>query len=72
MKALFIGGPKAGCVIDIAPTLRFVDIPVPGGVYRYRVRELDGGFNVAHQICVSDDLNPLQVLMNFYAEAKHS
>lgn len=71
MKALFIGGPKAGAVIEIAPTLRFVDIPVPDGVYRYRVLELSDGCNIAHHICASDDINPLKTLIDFYAEAKH-
>lgn len=71
MKALFISGPKAGCVIDVDRRMRFVDIPVSNGVFRYRVLELSDGCNIAHNICAPDDINPLKTLIDFYAEAKH-
>lgn len=66
MKCLFIGGPAAGQMLTVEPGIEFVEFPMAEAEYRYRVRWLSDGFNEPSAICVSDDINPLVVLMKFY------
>lgn len=76
MKALFIGGPKAGLNIDVDGFVHSVGIPVLGengwGQVVYHRRQIRTASGSLVDIFSCDSEDPLLILMNFYAEAKHS
>lgn len=73
MKCLFIGGRAAGRIIDVEDFVSNIQIPIPepGGfgadVYRRGYIRNSSGENV----CVfhRNGEDPIEILMNFYAEA---
>lgn len=69
MRCLFIGGPKAGCVIDVDDRIGNVEIPIDGGVFRYVKGQIQNAG--CQRVCIfhSNGEDPLITLMNFYAEA---
>jgi hypothetical protein len=76
MKALFIGGPKAGLNIDVDGFVHSVGIPFLGekgwGQVVYHRRQIRMAAGSVIDVFCCDQEDPLLTLMNFYAEAKHS
>ena len=72
MKCLFIGGPKAGAVIDVDPRASNAAIPVAGGQIIYRRGHVKTASGESRFVFHLADEDPIDALMSFYANGDHS
>ena len=72
MKCLFIGGPKAGAVIDVDPLASNAAIPVAGGQVIYRRGHVKNASGESRCVFHLQGEDPLDALMNYYESGDHS